>query len=110
MDKNTILICNTKKQNAINNKILGRTFNIKNHQINLIEHRTDYNICGKYTDINKDNKHLAIDYNKISNKNDFFPGNGSSIGFLKNIDISFKFINSRDPLFNKLEYLISISK
>jgi len=96
MDKNTILICNTEKQNTINNKILDRTFNIKNRRVNLIDHRSDHKICGKYTDINKDNKHLTIDYNTINSKNDFFPGNGSSIGFLKNIDIDSKVKNIGD--------------
>ena len=95
---NKVLICNTSKQNKINRTLLDRTFNIEKRRPNLVDFRTDHFICNKYTDLNKDNKDLNIDYTKLNTQNHFFPGNGSSVGFLKNIDIDSNVKNIGVPL------------
>lgn len=96
--ENKILICNNEKQNKMNKTIVDRTFNIVKHRPNLVDFRTDHFICNKYTDLNKDNKDLSIDYNKLNTQQHFFPGNGSSVGFLKNIDVDSNVKNIGVPL------------
>ena len=91
--KNKFLICNNKKLDSMNKSILSRNINNSYQQRNIISYRNDYLICNKYTNLNKNNRDLKINSSNINLKKNFFPGIGSPIDFLKNIDNDSKLKN-----------------